>query len=94
MQEPPSDIILPVPDVEKLRPAAVEPEPVDPCCSKAMSFACFGVVGLSFFVIFVTITSVMVFANGYEFCNGYVSSLEISFIFLIRCDLRAHSVEN
>jgi hypothetical protein len=73
MQEPPSDIILPVPAVEKIRPAAVEPEPVDPCCSRAMSFACFGFVGISFFVIFVTITSVMVFGNGYEFCNGYVS---------------------
>lgn len=49
--------------------------PVDPCCSLPVSGVCFGAVGLTAFLIIVTITSVMVFGSGHEFCNGYVSCL-------------------
>ena len=71
MATDPKDIVIP--NVEKAQPAAVvEEEPIEPCCSRIMSFLCFGVVGLTFFIIFTTVTSVLVFGSGYEFCNGYV----------------------
>lgn len=47
---------------------------IDPCCSLPMSAICLGAVGLTAFLIIVTITSVMVFGNGRDFCNGYVRS--------------------
>ncbi len=67
-----------MPSVEKPQIAAVELEAVDPCCSKAVSVVCFGAVGISFFVVFVIVTSVMVFASDNDFCNGYVSLLRDS----------------
>ena len=79
MSAEPTDIVIPNPETTETaisnvqKAQEVEGEVVEPCCSRLMSLTCFGVVGISFFVIFVTATSDMVFESGHEFRNGYVS---------------------